>query len=91
MGLIDGTTRDECLALEDLLKSYIANEQWYQAWLVCSQFYEADLVPFKHHFFIHEFTSYYTQTSIFNMCSINFGNKQRILIADQQPRVFNNY
>ena len=38
MGLIDGTTRDECLALEDLLKSYIANEQWIQAWLVCLQF-----------------------------------------------------
>ena len=35
MGLIDGTTRDEALALEDLLKSYIANGQYVQAWLVC--------------------------------------------------------
>ena len=37
MGLIDGTTRDECLALEDLLKSYTANGQWLQAWAVCLQ------------------------------------------------------
>ena len=32
MGLIDGTTRDECQALEDQLQSYAANEQWIQAW-----------------------------------------------------------
>lgn len=36
MGLIDGTTRDECLALEDLMKSYAANDQWLQAWAVRS-------------------------------------------------------
>jgi len=32
MGLIDGDTRDECKAEEALMKSYAADEQWYQAW-----------------------------------------------------------
>ena len=36
MGLIDGTTRDECLALEALMKTYAANGQWLQAWVVSS-------------------------------------------------------
>ena len=34
MGLIDGDTRDECKAEEALMKSYAADEQWYQAWAV---------------------------------------------------------
>ena len=37
MGLIDGATRDECLALEDQLQSYAANEQWIQAWNINGQ------------------------------------------------------
>ena len=34
MGLIDGTTRDECLSLEALMQNYAANGQWLQAWVV---------------------------------------------------------
>ena len=56
MGLIDGTTRDECLALEGLLKSYIANEQWYQAWLVSSHIDEVDTVPLKNQCVINDFS-----------------------------------
>merc|ERR1712190_61521 len=33
MGLIDGTTRDECLAQEALMQNYAANGQWLQAWV----------------------------------------------------------
>ena len=36
MGLIDGTTRDECLSLEALMQNYAANGQWLQAWVVSS-------------------------------------------------------
>ena len=37
MGLIDGTTRDECQALEDQLQSYAENEEWIQAWNINGQ------------------------------------------------------
>jgi len=36
MGLIDGTTRDECLSLEALMQNYAANGQWLQAWVTWS-------------------------------------------------------
>ena len=39
MGLIDGTTRDECLAQEALMQNYAANGQWLQAWVVSLSIY----------------------------------------------------